>query len=498
METNGGPSAKREDLLIPLQKYKTTLYTHSDEVPEKLQPTDQNYKTALYTNTDNDDLVELTEDRSGQAERERDGLNSVQTMLLIAGYCPGFAATIMMVAIIHTGWVGFLLFAVLTFMLAYAAILLRNCWNLVRATHFEDSNPYGAIAYEAFGNWARHMVNVLVDLVSFGASTVMLLATSQLVLIVIGHSLVGTYCYWPIIIGVIMSPAILVGMPKHFWQLGALSIITTILAILIMFIDASLYLHGNGEALHRLQPSMESWAFGKLIGGTIFLMGGHFVYPEVQRAMKEPGDFDRSALGYFLLIVLFLFPTLLITYMAYGDIMLPFDVTSSLLVILPRDGMVVIPGLLLLIGSGPVLLIVINPLFQHLDELLDVQADFNWKRILSRICVILFLIFIAETVPDFTVLMTLVGGVLFPVLTFMAPAISYLRLRSLYMVDSFSERPKMHLFESIISVTLILATPVIIVYVLISTTLALSNHQTEYIKPCYVQWNTTISWWDNE
>ena len=63
----------------------------------------------------------------------------------------------------------------------------------------------------------RHMVNVLVDLVSFGASTVMLLATSQLVLIVIGHSLVGTYCYWPIIIGVIMSPAILVGMPKHFW-----------------------------------------------------------------------------------------------------------------------------------------------------------------------------------------------------------------------------------------------------------------------------------------
>ena len=74
------------------------------------------------------------------------------------------------------------------------------------------------------------------------------------------------------------------------------------------------------------------------------------------------------------MIVLFLFPTLLITYMAYGDIMLPFDVTSSLLVILPRDGMVVIPGLLLLIGSGPVLLIVINPLFQHLDELLDVQA----------------------------------------------------------------------------------------------------------------------------
>ena len=41
METNGGPSAKREELLIPLQKYKTTLYTHSDEVPEKLQPTDQ-------------------------------------------------------------------------------------------------------------------------------------------------------------------------------------------------------------------------------------------------------------------------------------------------------------------------------------------------------------------------------------------------------------------------------------------------------------------------
>ena len=64
---------------------------------------------------------------------------------------------------------------------------------------------------------SRHAVNVLVDLASFGGGTVMLLATSELVLVVIGPELYGTYCYWPLIIGAIMCPAIWVGMPKHFW-----------------------------------------------------------------------------------------------------------------------------------------------------------------------------------------------------------------------------------------------------------------------------------------
>ena len=82
--------------------------------------------------------------------------------------------------------------------------------------------------------------------------------------------------------------------------LGALSIVTTLLAILLIFIDAAIYLYGNGEALAEEQPPLRPWAFGKLMGATIFLLGGNFVYPEIQRAMEQPGSFDRSVLSTFL------------------------------------------------------------------------------------------------------------------------------------------------------------------------------------------------------
>ncbi|XP_038064439.1 amino acid transporter AVT1F-like isoform X2 [Patiria miniata] len=475
METNGGPKAKPadDDQTIPLQKYKTSLYMNSDDGPHKLQPAGP-----------------------------REGLNFQQTIFLIAGYCPGFAATIMMVAIVHTGWVGFIVFAAIVFLLAYASILLGNCWNLVRVTWFEDLNPYGAIAYEACGSWARHTVNVLVDLASFGGGTAMLLATSELVLIVVGPGLFGTYCYWPLIIGAIMCPAIWVGMPKHFWLLGALSIITTLLAILIIFIDAAIYLNGNGHALDELQPPVESWAFSKLIGATIFLLGGHFVYPEIQRAMREPGNFDRSALTSFLLIVVFLFPTLLVVFVTYGEIISPdgdMSLQAGLLSILPRDGLTVVPGLLLLISSAPVMLIIINPLFQHLEEVLNIPEEIGWKRILLRTSIIILIVFLAETVNEFALLVTLVGGVLLPLLTFLAPAVSFLRLRAMHMPDSFSERPKMHIFETIMSLLLILVTPLTVVAVLVLTIIALANDQTGYVKPCYVQFNnmTNTTWEDD-
>ncbi|XP_022084958.1 amino acid transporter AVT1F-like isoform X2 [Acanthaster planci] len=476
MEVNGGPAPAKQgaddDQTIPLQKYRTTLYMNSDQGPEKLQTTGPRHE----------------------------GLNFQQTIFLIAGYCPGFAATIMMVAIVNTGWVGFLVFAALIFLLAYAAILLGSCWNMVRVAWFEDLNPYGAIAYEACGTWARHTVNVLVDLASFGGGTVMLLATSELILVVIGPQLYGTYCYWPLIIGAIMCPAIWVGMPKHFWLLGALSIVTTLLAILLIFIDAAIYLHGNGRALAEFQPPIESWAFGKLIGATIFLLGGHFVYPEIQRAMKEPGNFDRSALTTFLLIVVFLFPTLLVVFVTYGDIIAPndIDLEAGLLSVLPRGALVVIPGLLLLISSASVMLIIINPLFSHLEEVLNIQEGINWKRILLRTSVIILIVFLAETVNEFALLVTVVGGVVFPLLTFLAPAVSYLRLRSMHMPDSFSERPKMHIFESIVSFLLILVTPVTVIAVLAITIVALTNDQTGYVKPCYVQYNATSVEWAND
>ena len=63
-------------------------------------------------------------------------------------------------------------------------------------------------------------------------------------------------------------------------------------------------------------------------------------------------------------------------------------------------------------------------------------SDFNWKRVVFRSLVVLCLLFISETIPDFGSILDLVGGSTVTLLTFVFPPLFYMRL-----VDMSSQNP---------------------------------------------------------
>ena len=57
-------------------------------------------------------------------------------------------------------------------------------------------------------------------------------------------------------------------------------------------------------------------------------------------------------------------------------------------------------------------------------------ADFNWKRVVSRTCMVAIVLFVAETVPHFGAILSFVGGSTTTLLAYICPPLFYLKLSS--------------------------------------------------------------------
>lgn len=72
-----------------------------------------------------------------------------------------------------------------------------------------------------------------------------------------------------------------------------------------------------------------------------------------------------------------------------------------------------------------------NALYQHLEDCLQISPAFNHRRCILRTTVTIIVIVVAESVPRFDLVMSLVGGALTGPLVFILPPLFYLKMLSL-------------------------------------------------------------------
>lgn len=81
-------------------------------------------------------------------------------------------------------------------------------------------------------------------------------------------------------------------------------------------------------------------------------------------------------------------------------------------------------------------------------------SDYHWKRCLLRTIMVLIMVFVGETIPQFSYILSLVGGSTITLVTFVLPPYFYMKLCGQKSV-LWSER-KIPLFEKIYMWELIL------------------------------------------
>lgn len=136
----------------------------------------------------------------------------------------------------------------------------------------------------------------------------------------------------------------------------------------------------------------------------LFAFSGHYVFPTIQHDMKNPRDFTKSVLAGFLGVILLYLPLCVFAFVVYGDSM-----AESVIYSIQSPFLQLLANLMIAFHCIMTLVIVINPLNQEVEHYAKISHAFGAGRIITRTIVLLLVLFVALTVPDFQPVMNLVG-----------------------------------------------------------------------------------------
>ncbi|XP_038051189.1 amino acid transporter AVT1B-like isoform X2 [Patiria miniata] len=391
-----------------------------------------------------EELDEPNDSQSGN------GLNVWQAVLFITGLLVDYSLLAVEALVVNTGWIGLFLATVLCSVIVFTAILIGRCWNIVRGRWQNERHPYGAIGYEAFGSWARTAINVIVDICCFAVTTGVLMVTAENLFVLGGQALHGKYCLLPVVIAVVACPFMWLGTPRDLWQLGVWGALTGTLVYLLLFIGA-------------------------------------IVDDEDTEADTDYSNVTNVTVDTFALAI----PVLVVTYVFQRDRLAYVTADTTVLAVLTPGPLSVVAAALFLLRSVMVLVSSNNPLFQSLEERLDIPSEFTWKRVVLRTVVFVMQLLVGETIPHFGVIFTLLGGICFPILVLMAPAMCYLRLRNIHTPEKYKESKAIWILETVVCWLIIVITPIMAVIILYVMGAGIFQGKTVLTVPCFI--NATLA-----
>ena len=150
----------------------------------------------------------------------------------------------------------------------------------------------------------------------------------------------------------------------------------------------------------------------------MFAYGGHGAFPTIQHDMKKPYNFKKSVYMAFLIIFCMYLPVSVSGYQVYGD-----SLRDSVIPSLQDMAIQQSVNILITLHVILALTIVFNPLNQELEELLNIPHHFGWQRFTARTAMMAAVVVVAETVPNFGVLLDLVGGSTITLMALVFPVI---------------------------------------------------------------------------
>ncbi|XP_076278446.1 solute carrier family member mahogany [Lasioglossum baleicum] len=335
-------------------------------------------------------------------------------------------------AIVECGLYGIPLVLVVFGLQIYTAVLLGKSWIIATTLNPQISrksrHPLAAVTELTLGPRAKTLVTIILDLTVFCCSIPNLLVASQN-LQLFGQKISGqqfdlSFCYWLLVVGVLLCPIMWLGSPRDMKLLAVFSCTAVVLTAVLIW---SCIITDDRE-LNTL-PVSTSPSWDKFISGYGMLAFQFDVHPTlmtVQVDMRRPQDINKAVLiSFFVSGSLFAVTTSLVVW-KYGGI-----TAANVLQVIPGNftmsAAILLASLQLCLSSA----LGHSALFQDLEDQWNIHPTFGWKRCAIRSAIIFLGVAVGESVPRFDVVMALIGGSLTGPLVFVLPPLVYTRIMAL-------------------------------------------------------------------
>uniref|UniRef100_A0A915PJS1 Amino acid transporter transmembrane domain-containing protein n=1 Tax=Setaria digitata TaxID=48799 RepID=A0A915PJS1_9BILA len=395
----------------------------------------------------------------------------------------GFHETGMLLGCIFMGLIA-IFFTNTAYLLAETWAIMRDRW-VVYQSHCRQ--PYPEIGLRSFGPRMRTFTALCVNSTLFGVTTVYVILSASIfhkVLIYSGFKM--DFCLLLIILCLIILPVTFLKSPADFWLVLAMSLFCTIAAVALILLGVGYdYSSCESSAVYR-SPSFHALYS---LGTFVFAYSGHHVFPTIQHDMREPKDFTKSIILGFIITGLLYIPLSVFSYTVYGQSM-ENSVIDSLQTTWIRHA----ADLAVAFHCVLTIILTINPINQQLEDLLNVPHKMCWQRIAVRTSLLMFILFIALSVPNFGSIMDFFGSTTIPFTCIMLPTLFGLSLKSqrynektkkwkiptLQEIYERTPRYKLYWYLLINAVTIIASA--------ISAVMAVKAMATiRFVPPCYIQ-----------
>ncbi|XP_033741068.1 amino acid transporter AVT1A-like [Pecten maximus] len=353
------------------------------------------------------------------------GLSIPSTAVFIAGEIAGTGILALPKAVDDMGWTGLILIVIFAVVSAYTGIVLGDAWTMA-SDMFDDckghvQNPYQLLGQKTYGKIGRYTVSICLHTTMFGGAVVfLLLAADNMETLVqaLGHDL--SFCFWLLIIAGFLVPFTWFGTPKDFWLIAYGATVATALAAVIIVVSIGLDAPGQ-PIVHHQNADFQKIALA--LGTIVFALGGHPAFPTFQMDMRKQRDFKMAVSYGFIIVTVMYLPVTCAGYFVYGQ-----SLEANILNNLPSGVLSYVVLVLVTIHLLLAIIIVLSPVIQEVEMLLHIPKVFTWKRCVSRFLVVASVLFVAETLPEFNSLLSLIGGSSLTLLDFICPIMFHMKM----------------------------------------------------------------------
>lgn len=328
----------------------------------------------------------------------------------------------------HLGWLGLPVLAVLGFQSWFCSHLLASSWMLVQTLDPSLTGvvhqPYPVLAERALGYWAKHLISLSVLGVDTLSSVMLLVLASDLVVSIVRYVFPPaqpTVCLLILLMAAFLCPFTWFESPKNFWMVAVLGLSTSLSAWVLLLMKLCADFCHRPAPPSRVMPSPLRMLVGMSGVTNCFSTGG--VQPTIQADMRDRSSFTSALAAVFLVVSLMVSSTAATSYTLIGS-----EARSSVLHNMRPGRLLLTIQVLMLVHVLTSFIIYINPLYQELEEMINIPEG-SWRQYTFRSLCMCLLVLVSEALPDFSSVLDLLS-VLAIIITMVVPPIMYLRLTS--------------------------------------------------------------------
>ncbi|KAK2586688.1 hypothetical protein KPH14_011730 [Odynerus spinipes] len=348
-------------------------------------------------------------------------------------------------AVVQCGLFGIPLVLVVFGLQIYTAALLGKSWIIATTLDplisRKNRYPLAAVTELTLGPRARTIVTLLLDLTIFCCGIPNLLVASQNLQMfgvrISEQRFDLSFCYWLLVVGMLLCPFMWLGSPRDMkWLAMFSSVIVIFTSVLIWWCII------NDDKTIDSLPISTSPTWDKFISGygmLAFLFDVHPTLMTIQVDMRNPRNINRAVIFSFFASASFFGVTAGLAMWRYGG-----SIPANILQVVPTgfaiNGAILLSALQLCLSSA----LGHSALFQHLEDKMQIERSFGWKRCAVRSAVVFFSVAVGESVPRFDIVMALIGGSLTGLLVFVLPPLMYARAVALKNSANRASTPEIY------------------------------------------------------